>query len=209
MAHDLKYKGAPIFFSWPSNSDYMKYPSDVQNIEWSEPHIASFIQQVASQTQATAIFLIGHSMGARGLAKVAVQLIPSLSKPSLLRGLILSAPDIDSDVFQTQIAPNLVSHTNLTLYASSDDRALNMSKSINGYPRAGDAAGGVLTIPGMDSIDATGLDASFIGHSYFSTVRSVISDIFYIVNMGLSPDQRHGLIREVDRAGQPYWRFQL
>jgi esterase/lipase superfamily enzyme len=208
IAYDLKYDGAPTFFSWPSNANAMQYPIDSQNMEWSQPHIRDFIERLITSTNAEEIFLIGHSMGARGLANVVVQLVHAFGHGRRFRGLILSAPDIDADVFRTQIAPNIIGHTNFTLYASSDDFALTLSKSFNGHPRAGDAGNGLVTMPGLDTIDATGVDASFLGHSYFSNARTVISDIFYIVNGGLPPDRRHGLIREHDDAGQIYWRFQ-
>ena len=37
-------------------------------------------------------------------------------------------------------------------------------------------------MPGVETVDATGVDTSFVAHSYYGSVRTVLSDIFYIVH---------------------------
>jgi len=59
---------------------------------------------------------------------------------------------------------------------------------------------------GLDTIDATHVDTSFLGHSYFSETRGVITDIREILKSGLEPDRRGGLRRRMSGA-MAYWLF--
>jgi hypothetical protein len=80
------------------------------------------------------------------------------------------------------------------------------SKKVHGYPRAGDSAQGLVLTTGIETIDATGMDTSFLGHSYFAEARSILSDIFYLVQNSQRADQRFGLKR-VDTTAGSYWMF--
>ena len=58
---------------------------------------------------------------------------------SVFQELVLAAPDIDSRVFQSQVLPHIVHNTqHCTLYASSRDRALLMSRVFHNYQRLGE-----------------------------------------------------------------------
>ena len=72
----------------------------------------------------------------------------------------------------------------ITLYVSADDVALKASKTLHGYPRAGDSGDGIVLINGIETIDATGIDTSFLSHSYFADTTSIISDIFDLIKTG-------------------------
>jgi esterase/lipase superfamily enzyme len=124
-----------------------------------------------------------------------------------LKEVILAAPDIDAEVFKRDIAPALLaSGSPITLYASSTDLALEASKRVHGYPRAGDSGLGLVVMAGIETIDATNVDTSFLGHGYFRESRAVISDIFYLIQHGLRAGNRSGLRREDTTVG-PYWIF--
>jgi hypothetical protein len=59
---------------------------------------------------------------------------------------------------------------------------------------------------GIETIDATGLDTGFLKHSYYAETRTVLSDMFYLIQHGQRADQRHGL-RRVNAKGKQYWEF--
>ena len=64
------------------------------------------------------------------------------------------------------IAPRLArTGINTTVYASSNDRALMASKAFHGYASAGDAAGGLPVVDGVETVDASDVSASLLGHS--------------------------------------------
>ena len=207
MAYDLGFDGAPVFYSWPSQGDVAGYTIDENNIEWSTPHIAAFLADFLASTDAAQVYLVGHSMGSRGLTRAVADLLaaqPQLAQK--ITEIILSAPDIDAAIFKHDIAPKLAQARNpVTLYASSQDLALAASKAVHGYPRAGDSGAGMLIVAGVETIDATGVDTSFMKHSYFAEKRSALSDMFYLIRNPARADQR--FLDPVDTLAGRYWTF--
>jgi esterase/lipase superfamily enzyme len=208
MAYDLEFKGIPAFYSWPSQAKVSKYTVDEANIKWSQPHIESFIEDFSLKSGVDNIYLIAHSMGARGLTNAYINALkntPSLK--SKFKEIILAAPDIDADIFKDQIAPKMADiGTPVTLYASSEDKALKASHKIHGNTRAGDSGDGQLILDGVESIDSTNVKSDFIGHSSYADNVAVLSDLYYLINRGLRPDQRRGLDKHHKPAGV-YWKF--
>jgi esterase/lipase superfamily enzyme len=147
-------------------------------------------------------------MGTRPLTEAVIEL--AKEKPALasrVTEIILAAPDINSEIFARDIAPRLATlSARTTLYASSKDQALSASATIHTYHRAGESGSFLMLLPGIQTIDATNVDTSFLGHSYFADNKSALSDIFYIIRDGLGPDSRFGL-EVLTSAGGRYWRF--
>jgi len=207
LTYDLKFPGAPIFYSWPSVGLTGAYTLDEQSIEWSQTHIKQFLADVLNNTSAERVYLIAHSMGNRALTRAFIALLRERTDlQSRVRQIVLAAPDIDAEVFARDLAPALASSgIATTLYCSADDKALLASKAVHGYARAGDAGPRMLVIPGIETVDATGADTSFMGHSYFAN-RTILSDLFYLVSEGKRADNRFGLRRVVTPQG-PYWVY--
>ena len=175
ISYDLGFDGAPVFYSWPSRGSVPAYTVDEQNIEWAQSNLQRFLDDFFTRSKAERIYLIAHSMGNRALTRAISKLLED--KPSLrarLQEVILTAPDIDADVFKRDIAPALTATGRpITLYASSEDKALKASKKVHGYPRAGESGQGLIVVSDIETIDATNVDTSFVGHSYFAEARSV------------------------------------
>ncbi|SDG67750.1 alpha/beta hydrolase [Janthinobacterium sp. YR213] len=207
MAYDLGFDGAPVFYSWPSRGEVAGYTIDENNIEWSTPHLTSFLADFLASTEAAQVYLVGHSMGSRGLARAVADLLaaqPQLAQK--ITEIILSAPDIDAAIFKHDIAPKLAAARNpVTLYASSQDLALAASKAVHGYRRAGDSGAGMLIVAGVETIDASGVDTSFMKHAYFAEKRSALSDMFYLIRNHARADQR--FLDPVDTVAGRYWTF--
>lgn len=208
IAYDLNFEGAPVFYSWPSQGSTPAYTVDEQNIEWAQTNLRRFLEDFFTRSDAQKIYLIAHSMGNRALTRAVASLLND--KPSLrtrLKEVILTAPDIDADVFKRDIAPALTSTGRpVTLYASSEDLALIASKKVHKYPRAGDSGQGLIVVAGIETIDATATDTSLLGHSYFAETRSVLSDMFYLIRNDQRADQRFGL-HTIDTQAGRYWEF--
>lgn len=208
ISYDLGFAGAPVFYSWPSQGTTPAYTIDEQNIEWAQANLKGFLDDFFARSEAQDIYLVAHSMGNRALTRAVASLLAD--KPayrSRLTEVILTAPDIDADVFKRDIAPALAATGRpITLYASSEDLALIASKKVHGYPRAGDAGHGIVVAPGIETIDATVVDTSFLGHSYFAETKSVLSDMFYLIRNGQRANQRYGL-RSVEAQAGRYWEF--
>ncbi len=208
MAYDLRFEGAPIFYSWPSQGGLLKYAVDETNVVWTVPHLKEFLLGVAEHSGAEAIHLIAHSMGNRALTAALHQLSYELGDEARrFREVILTAPDIDADVFRRDIAPAVTRTADrVTLYASSNDEALIASKRLHGYPRAGDAGSGLVVVPGIDTIDVSAVDTSLIGHSYYGANDTVLTDLAAILHKAAPPDRRRWL-RPSSLGPFTYWVF--
>jgi len=209
MAHDLGFDGAPTFYSWPSQGsvDPIAYTTDENNIEWSQANIRNFLEDFFARSKARNIYLIAHGMGNRALTRVVVSLLAD--KPILRRRLkevILAAPDIDADVFKRDIAPALAAaNLPVTLYVSSKDRELALSKKVHGgYARAGNPGRGMIVAPGIETVDATQVDTGLIGRTYYAEAGPVLTDICYRIRDGKKADERFGL-RPVRTPSGRYW----
>jgi esterase/lipase superfamily enzyme len=210
IAYDLKFTGVPIFYSWPSQGKLLDYSVDETNVVWTVPHLRQFLADVSKQSGAKQIHLIAHSMGNRALTSVLrdLALQASDSTRPQFDQVLLTAPDIDADVFKTEIAPAITKTAErVTLYASSSDAALQLSKKLHGYPRAGEAGNDLVIVPGMDTVDVTAVDTSLLGHSYYGDSGSVLSDFVEVLKDSKPADQRKWLRPEY-LGFQKYWVFQ-
>jgi len=208
ISYDLTFDGAPVFYSWPSKGKALAYNDDEQTIAWTETNLRQFLEDFFGRSDADNIYVIAHSMGNRALTRALASLLND--RPDLrnrLTEVILTAPDIDADLFKHEIAPKLTAAGRpITLYASSEDRALAASRQIHGNSRAGDSGGAIVILPGVETVDATGMDTGFLRHSYFAEARSVLADLFFLIQEGRRPDERFGL-RAVESAEGKYWAF--
>jgi len=210
ITYDLDFQGAPVFYSWPSQASLEGYTVDEANVEWCTLNLKNFLLDYAQNCGAKDIYLIAHSMGNRALTRAVAALFTE--HPELkgrFKEIILTAPDIDADVFKREIAPKLAAGCDrITLYVSDGDKALLASKKVHGYPRLGDAATGIAVVPGVETVDASGLDTSFLEHSYFAESGSVLKDIRRLVLEGLRAAQRGLTEKRADADGR-YWKFEL
>jgi len=207
LAYDLEFKGAPVFFSWPSNGQAEDYIKDANRIRAAVIDLRIFLKSLHSRTQAKSIYLVAHSMGSVGLTNALYDLSLEMrgqSKP-LFTEVILAAPDIDEKEFAKlfKVFQKVTQRT--TLYASSKDQALIISREVNGYSRLGDSRDGIVILPGLDSIDVSRLDTSLIGHSYFGDNQSVIADLYKLIR-GKPVSQRSQLVKRLLK-GLSFWEF--
>lgn len=208
ITFDLRFSGEAVFYSWPSQASTTSYTVDEANIEWSSYNMKNFLKDYLTKTDAKNIYLVAHSMGNRGLTKALIELMneqPELKNK--ITEIILAAPDIDADVFKRDIGPKMISKIGkpITLYVSSDDLALLASKKVHGSYRAGEAGSQIVVLKGIETIDASGQDSSFLSHSYFATTSNLIKDIFDLMKSGKRATDRETLER-VSKANVQYWK---
>lgn len=207
LAFDLGISGAPIMYSWPSKGEISKYIKDsVENFN-SIQYLKKFLIDVVEKTNAKKINIIAHSMGNRAFTSALIEI--GEKKNVHFNQIILAAPDIDATVFKNQIAPKIKSTANrITMYSSSEDKALKISREVNRNScRAGDTNCGIITTVGIETIDASELKASdLLEHSYFSTNRPVINDIFLLFKFDVAPESRNLLLIK-ENKDRKYWTF--
>jgi esterase/lipase superfamily enzyme len=207
LAVDLKFPGAAMAFSWPSYADPVKYTFDEQNAEVSIPALREVLEDLAARSGAKRVHIIAHSMGNRVLAGALGSMDSTVQarNKAVFRELVLAAPDIDSRVFQSQVLPHIVRNVqHCTLYASSRDRALLMSRCFHNYQRLGETQPELLIDSELDTIDASLVDTSLLGHSYIGDVQSIVSDLHDLVVGGKWAIERLGL-ETIHRNALEYW----
>lgn len=205
IAYDLNFDGAPIMYSWPSRGKVRAYAADEATVEWTAPNLTRALQLVAEQSGASEVHVIAHSMGNRALAAALARMRTSGEEPPFNQ-VILTAPDIDADVFARDIVPAVRPRTErLTLYASSADKAIIASRRFHQAPRAGEGGVKLIVLKGLDTIDASGIDTDMIGHGYFAANALVLNDLFSLIKDKKPPGQRNLRRRQKDQL--EYWEL--
>jgi esterase/lipase superfamily enzyme len=226
LCYDLQWAGIPITYSWPSCASTRLYPADEASIESTVPFLLDFLERLTGRNKLRVLHIVCHSMGARALTLALATLIEDRwsrrslarhiatltegrrSKRPLINEVVLAAPDIDSQRFAQLAAAIRYKCDRITLYASSRDLALVASRAMHAFPRAGETGPDMVVLPELvDTIDATAVDTNLLGHSYYGDERSIIADLFALVNQRQAPEKRFGLRQLMSPKGR-YWAFQ-
>lgn len=206
IAYDLQFQGVPMLYSWPSDAATLAYLADGERAAWAHEDLTSVLRLTLARSGCTKLHLIGHSMGNRPLTE-------SLTSPDLaslpvgagsLGQVAFAAPDIDASIFGQRAKRFTQLANQYTLYVSDRDLALNVAQRLAQFPRAGQAGDDILVLDGIDTIDASQLDTGLVSHSYVGAHKSLIYDLFYLINLELRPDERAALTPTVTPAGI-YW----
>lgn len=185
------------------------YTADRTTIDWSIPHLEAFLKDTIIKTRPGTIHFLAHSLGNRALLRALENLVKKAESDTRLSfgEIILSAPDVDRDIFIRDYAPILQKiASRVTLYVSSIDIPLTASGRINRSPRVGNAKKGIVIVDGIQSIDATDVSTLVTGHSYYRDSPEVLSDLYYIINKRMAPENRPILTIENGPAGR-YWKI--
>lgn len=215
IAFDLQpFIAAPMFFSWPSEGvrSRRSYEVDENMIEPNRRDLANFLEQAVSAQELETVHIIAHSLGARLLSEALEEL--NRRDPAFLRKIgeiVLAAPDISSQSFENNFVQLFAeSPARTTIYASEDDWALIVSDSWHGATssslRLGEVRPDMLLFEGIDTIDITGLQGSFGGHSVVQQNPTVLSDLFWILSTRYRPHKRCCL-EERSLGSSQYWKL--
>lgn len=207
---DLSLPGVPIAYVWPSRAELgpIAYVADSNMADVTAPHLKQFLLQLAGMSDTARIHIIAHSMGNKVVARAIEAIAADRAVPAkkYFQNIALTAPDLDERVLKS-IAGNVgVFAVRTTLYASANDEALNIAAGYTKSRRAGQAGPGILVVPPIDTVDASTVDTSLVGHFYYGSNLSVLSDIYYLVRSDEPPDRRF-LLRPVESPRGKYWEF--
>ena len=135
---DSRFGGVPILFTWPSRGGLLSYASDKDSATASRDALQGLLEDVAKTPGIGKIHILAQSMGG-WLAMEALRQEAIANDRDLgghLGEVMLASPDIDLDVFTQQMAR--IRPANVTVFATSNDRALGLSSWIaDDRPRVG------------------------------------------------------------------------
>ena len=213
IAYDLKYDGAPFLYSWPSGGGIAGYPYDRESAQQAEPYLRQFLQMVLKETGAKNVSIIAHSMGNQLLLQALRNLDRNNPEVARISQIILAAPDVDRDSFQFLASQIRGVGHGITMYASSNDMALGISRRFaGGVPRAGDVPFGVgpIVVGGVDTIDVSALSTEYLAlnHSSYAEKTGLLKDIELVLRTGTRPPEICLPLLERIKGGQgDYWRY--
>ena len=204
----MKFQGTPICYSWPSRGGLEDYTRDMANADWSVVHLQDFLASLFEKSRAGKIHLIAHSMGNRVLMQALDRLALQGQTETRFGQIVLAAPDVSANDFRQRYSTVIRQMSdNVTLYASSRDRALMVSAGVHGHDRAGLAGDDIVVVEGIDTIDVSHVDTSLIGHSYYGDNPELIDDLKAIILRAKPTSSRSWLQRIDTAANRFYWKF--
>jgi esterase/lipase superfamily enzyme len=200
LKHDYEIPGVALHFSWPSAGKTPLYLYDRESAEFARTGLAKTLK-IAAAANPKSIILIAHSMG----TYLTMETLRSLSLQgdaaliAKIDPLVLAAPDIDVDVFRSQLATMTTRPKTMIVMVSEKDRALQASSKLRGgAQRVGSGLNkDELTAEGMVVIDLATLSKKNdkLSHSTFANSPILISlvqsgklSIGSLENPGAAPD---------------------
>ncbi|MGI6854739.1 alpha/beta hydrolase [Mesorhizobium sp. 1B3] len=176
IAHDYNVRAVTLHYAWPSGGALPLYVYDRDSTVVGRGGLAETIE-IAAQTKARKIILVGHSMGAYVVMEAFRELAQTGRGRYLkrLNGVVLAAPDIDIDAFQSQVRDIGELPRPFIIVVSRRDRALGISRRIaGGHPRVGSGADiALLQKQQIAVLDASDLDNG--GHNIFASSETLMS----------------------------------
>ena len=145
IVHDSKVPVVPVLFTWPSRGEVRlrAYTYDRESANYSRDALESLLNTLEGCSSVTEVTLLAHSMGnwiaLEALRSRSIRNAAAGTRRDKLRNAMLVAPDVDVDVFRTQLQRMGNARPQISLFISQDDDALALSKMIWGdVPRIGD-----------------------------------------------------------------------
>jgi len=224
LGHVLDIDSPVLLFDWPGNqgSSLRGYRRAHEVARESGAELARTLDLVVTEIGPDRVWLIANSMG----AQVAADAFEVLYRDSAwadaeteLEDVLLTAPDVDRGEFGEHFEPMINALAeDLTVYVSSNDRALLMSRIVNRGRRAGEStlspdqlaeaeAMSDLVGAGDDRIvlvDVTPVNRTRNFHNFSLETPEFFDDLFLRLTNEPMPQSR-GLYRKRTADGVSYW----
>ena len=145
LAHVLDINTPVLVFDWPGNqgSSLRGYRSARRVAEASGQDLAATLKLITDELRPDRLWLMANSMGGQVVVDAFSILFqdPDFSDATTeIENVVLTAPDVDHDKFKLQFKHEIKALSrNVTVYVSSNDRALLVSRILNRNLRLGES----------------------------------------------------------------------
>ncbi len=218
------YPGYVYVFSWPSQGRYTSYAADMDYAEQGELDLINFMKMILSTGVPTKLDVIAHSMGSQillrsldGIKSMFDSRVGARRQDRVRLGqVIFAAPDVSTIVFKRKAAQLVTYAERITVYASANDGALDVSGWLRGSIQRVGSIGNSMQpalVPGVHMIDVTGtpipryLVKRYLNrsHNTFAYDPDVLDDIRLILTQSATSDlrARWNPVRRSARASWP------
>lgn len=141
LTHDLNVPGATVIYSWPSKGKALGYAYDGDSVLFARDGLESLLRKLRT-FGASRVVVVAHSMG--GLLTMEALRQIEIKSPGWtarnLGGVVLMSPDLDVDVFKSQMARFAEVPQPFAIFVSQKDSILTLSqrlRGLNGRARLG------------------------------------------------------------------------
>jgi len=133
LVHDSDAEVTPILFTWPSRGSVFAYGYDHESASFSRDALQQLLDMLVRDPAVREVDILAHSMGNWLVLETLRQMgIRDRHISPKIDDVMLAAPDVDFDVFGTELADMGRPRPNFTLFAARDDKALALSTWIWG-----------------------------------------------------------------------------
>ncbi len=145
LGHVLDINAPVLLFDWPGNqgSSLSGYRRAREVAKASGAELADTLELVIRDIQPDRLWLIANSMGGQVVADafgLLYQEADLADAQTEIEDVVLTAPDVDQDAFDQQFKEEITALArHLTVYVSSNDRALLVSRLVNREVRLGES----------------------------------------------------------------------
>lgn len=133
IAHDSSAPAAPVLFTWPSRGRLLAYGYDRESANYSRDALEETLQALVDSPYVDEVAILAHSMGnwvtMEALRQMAIRHGRLSAK---INTVMMASPDVDVDVFASQVRDLGSYRPQMILFVAQDDRALAMSKRLWG-----------------------------------------------------------------------------
>ena len=158
MLHDFGTPALGVHYSWPSAADARLYLYDRDSAFFARDGLERLLRLLA-ESRAEGIVLVGHSMGAQ-VTLEAMRQMALVGAPGFfdkLNAVALLSPDVDVDLFRSEVAPLATMDIPWFIFVSTHDRALRAASFLRGQQAR---LGSLVDPEALAGLDVTVIDMS-------------------------------------------------
>ena len=194
IAHDAKSPAVPVLFTWASRGKPTAYVYDTNSATAARDELEHTLRLLLA-SNAEEVNVLAHSMGNWVTVEAfrQIKISGNLDQVSKLGYVFLAAPDIDIDVFKSQMRRFGKPQKPFYIVLSKDDKALWLSRTIGGgVTRVGDNPDTAeLAALGATVIDLTDVKANdSTNHDKFDQLAAVAPELRSVLAQGISANPR-------------------
>jgi esterase/lipase superfamily enzyme len=189
VVHDSKATGVPVLFTWASRGKLAAYVYDNNSATAARDDLEHTLRLLLA-SNADQVNILAHSMGnwvtVEALRQIKIS--GNLQYASKFGNVFLAAPDIDVDVFKSQMRRFGKPRKPYYIVLSKDDKALGFSKFIAGGENRVGADSNIEELEALgatviDLTDVEGDDAS--NHDKFVQLSTVAPELRAVLGQGI------------------------
>ncbi len=205
IVHDAKAPGVPVLFTWASRGNATAYLYDTNSATAARDELEHTLRLLLA-SNAEEVNVLAHSMGNWVTVEAfrQIKISGKLDHASKLGYIFLAAPDIDIDVFESQLRRFGKLKRPFYVVLARDDKALWLSGTLaGGVNRVGDDPRvGQLAELGATVIDLTDVEATDAAHhDKFDQLAAIAPQLRGVLSQGIASNPRATDLTETAGAG--------